>query len=425
MILFHSRFAGPALGPIIGGYLGQSAGFRWVMGLLAIYACLMTLVGFLVHSETYAPLLLRRRAEKLCIATGKKFISKLDVGKETSFIRELKLALTRPWLLLLAEPIVLILSLYSAIVYAILYSFFSAFPIVFQQVRGWSPGQGGLAFLGILIGMLMGIMLQIIYFNPAYAKKVDAHGGITAPPEARLPQAIWGAFLLVIGLAGFTATVSPSVHWVAPIIFSVPFGAAMVMSFVATTSYLIDAYLIYAASVLAANSVVRSLMGAIFPLFTPFMYNPGGASGKCPAVSCGIHVGPAIATALALLFLPAPFYFLKHGASIRQRCKYAAEANEILETMLQGSEQDVVSAAPESLEMCQSSSTKSAKRDNQIMIAPTYMPALDEKSELKLQEQHGGSDRCSVARDKQTFVDRQVSQRSQAQEALDRIPSYI
>jgi hypothetical protein len=47
----------------------------------------------------------------------------------------------------------------------------------------------------------------------------------------------------------------------------------MVLIFLAIQNYLVDAYLIYAASVLAANSVVRSLFGAAFPLFTPFMYS--------------------------------------------------------------------------------------------------------------------------------------------------------
>jgi len=35
-------------------------------------------------------------------------------------------------------------------------------------------------------------------------------------------------------------------------------------------------YLFYAASVLAANSVLRSAFGAAFPLFTPYMYNAMG-----------------------------------------------------------------------------------------------------------------------------------------------------
>lgn len=118
--------------------------------------------------------------------------------------------------------------------------------------------------------------------------------------------------------------------------FGAPFGAGMVLIFLSLQNYLIDSYLIYAASVLAANSVVRSLLGADFPLFTPFMYHPGGNSGNCPTASCGIHVGPAIAGALALLFLPFPFVFYKNGEAIRKKCKYSAEADKTLQSMLKG-----------------------------------------------------------------------------------------
>jgi MFS family permease len=326
-------FMGPALGPITGGFLGESAGFRWVEGFLGIFSGVILLIGVFLYTETYAPLLLRRRAQKLSAATGKHYISQLDAGKgDVTFKKQFLTSLGRPWLLLVYEPIVLLLSLYTAVVYAILYSFFSAFPIVFQQVRGWSPGIGGLAFLGILVGMLIAIAYVVFYVNPDYIKAVDKHGGITAPPEVRLKGALVGAPLLIVGLGAFAATNVPSIHWSAPIILSSPFGFAMVLIFLSLQNYLIDAYLIYAASVLAANSVIRSLLGAAFPLFTPYMYHPGPA---CPTETCGIHVGPAIAGGIALLFLPAPYIFYKRGAEIRKRCRYAAEANKLLEQMLQ------------------------------------------------------------------------------------------
>ncbi|UZJ51472.1 hypothetical protein CBS101457_000792 [Exobasidium rhododendri] len=329
-------FMGPSLGPITGGFLGEKGGWKWVEGFLGIFSAVLLLLGFVMYSETYTPVLLRRRAKKLCEATGKHYISKLDEGKDVSVKNQFKIALSRPWLLLIYEPIVLLLSLYVAIVYAILYSFFSAFPIVFQEVRGWSPGIGGLAFLGILVGMLMGIFYVVIYVNPVYSKVVDKHGGVTAPPEARLPPSMVGAPLLVIGLAGFAATDAPSVFWFVPIMFGAPFGAGMVLIFLSIQNYLIDSYLLYAASVLAANSVVRSVFGAAFPLFTPYMYHPGGDGGNCPTESCGIHVGPAIAGALALLFLPFPFVFYRKGEAIRKKCKFSAEADKLLQTMLQG-----------------------------------------------------------------------------------------
>lgn len=58
----------------------------------------------------------------------------------------------------------------------------------------------------------------------------------------------------------------------ASIAAGVPFGFGTVLIFLGIMNYLIDAYTIFAASVLAANSVLRSLFGAIFPLFTSYMY---------------------------------------------------------------------------------------------------------------------------------------------------------
>ena len=51
-----------------------------------------------------------------------------------------KTAMSRPWILLFREPIVLIMSTYMAIIYGTLYMLFSAYPIVYEESRGWSAG---------------------------------------------------------------------------------------------------------------------------------------------------------------------------------------------------------------------------------------------------------------------------------------------
>lgn len=84
-------------------------------------------------------------------------------------------------------------------------------------------------------------------------------------------------------------------------------------------NYLIDAYTIFAASVLAANSVLRSCFGAAFPLFTTQMYN-----------RLGIHWASSIPAFLALACVPFPFLFYKYGKEIRLKCKYAAESEAFM-----------------------------------------------------------------------------------------------
>jgi hypothetical protein len=73
---------------------------------------------------------------------------------------------------------------------------FGAFPIVFQQERGWSPGVSGLAFLGVLVGFMIALLYTVFVENPRYAKKLDAEGWL--PPEQRLQPAIIGGILLPI-----------------------------------------------------------------------------------------------------------------------------------------------------------------------------------------------------------------------------------
>jgi MFS family permease len=114
MSVFASApFLGPSIGPIIGGFLGEAAGWRWVMGFMAAFSGLAWFVGSVFVPETYAPVLLRRRAERLSKITGKVYRSRLDIEQGKVSIGEaMRTALTRPWILLFREPIVTILSVY-------------------------------------------------------------------------------------------------------------------------------------------------------------------------------------------------------------------------------------------------------------------------------------------------------------------------
>ena len=80
-------------------------------------------------------------------------------------------------------------ALYVSIVYATLYSFFAAFPIVFQEGRGFSPGQGGLAFLGVGAGVLCGTALAPCQ-NKLYYRAMRHSETGKAPPEASVPSSL-------------------------------------------------------------------------------------------------------------------------------------------------------------------------------------------------------------------------------------------
>lgn len=190
--LFSSApFLGPCLGPVIGGFLGAGAGWRWVEGFLAAFSGAVWITMLVFLPETYAPVLLRRRAERLSKLSGQVYRSKFDIDRgNVKLGKMLTTALSRPWILLVREPIVFLFTLYLSIVYGTLYMLFAAYPIVFQEVRGWSQGIGGLAFIGVLVGMI----LAVIYTFPEnmkYAKMCSQSTGRLAP-ELRLPPSMVG-----------------------------------------------------------------------------------------------------------------------------------------------------------------------------------------------------------------------------------------
>lgn len=71
--------------------------------------------------------------------------------------------------------------------------------------------------------------------------------------------------------------------------------------------YLVDAYTVYAASVSAATTVFRSLLGAVLPLAGDSMYD-----------AMGVGWGTSLLGFIALAFIPVPIILWTHGERIRQ-----------------------------------------------------------------------------------------------------------
>ncbi|KDQ54290.1 hypothetical protein JAAARDRAFT_182267 [Jaapia argillacea MUCL 33604] len=306
-------FLGPVLGPICGGFVGEYAGYQWVFYMMAIFAAVMTILQIAIVPETYAPYLIDQAARRRSLETGRVYVSKYLAGKpKQTLFKKLQVSLHQPFILLFMEPIVSLLSIYMAIIYGTLYLEFTAFPIVFQVERGWKPGIGGLAFIGIGVGMLLGA-LTVFLWNKRYVRQAKEHGGV-APPELRLEMSLLGGILLPIGLFWFAWTTYPNIHWIVPIIGTIPFGWGMVVLFLSMMSYLVETYLMHAASALAANSVLRSLFGFAFPLFSPNMY-----------ANLGTQWASCLVAFLALACVPLPFLFFHYGARIRKLSKHAPE----------------------------------------------------------------------------------------------------
>ena len=118
--------------------------------------------------------------------------------------------LVRPFQMLMT-PICLFVALYASFVYGILYANLAAFPIAYQEVRGWNLVVGSLPFLSMLLGIFTGGVPTILN-QKYYFKRMQKNDG-KAVPEARLPPMMFGAVTFSAGLLIFAWTSSPHIHW--------------------------------------------------------------------------------------------------------------------------------------------------------------------------------------------------------------------
>ncbi|QKX64012.1 uncharacterized protein TRUGW13939_11185 [Talaromyces rugulosus] len=274
MVYTATPFAGPVLGPLIGGFINSFTSWRWSFYVIIIWSSSLWLVTIIFMKETYAPVLLRKKALRRHAAsaecdTGAGADAAVLQPQAVSMQQALLRSMYRPFLLLFLEPMCLCLCVYTAIIIGTLYLFFGAFPLVFSNLYGFNLWQIGLTFLGQLIGTFLGVALDPLWrWNlKRLVRTKSSDEKEVFLPEFRLPLAILGAPLITVGLFWFGWSSTASVHWIMPIIGSVFFGCGVFLVFQGVITFLVDAYPLYAASALAANAFLRSSFAAAFPLF--------------------------------------------------------------------------------------------------------------------------------------------------------------
>ncbi|KAI9039817.1 MFS transporter [Aspergillus affinis] len=304
----------PVLGPVIGGFASSAMGWTWTIWPLLWMSGAVLVFCVIFLPETFAPNILYRRARRLRKVTGNQNLYceaeiELSNMSTTSVIFE---ALIRPFQLCFLEPIVFLMNLYIALIYGILYIWFEAFPIIFEELRGFNPGENGLAFLGCLVGACCVAVPGYFYWKyTRQSKYIDSEGNLS--PEKQLPPACFGAMCLPVSLFWFGWTGNfASIHWISPILASLLFTVGAVLIFNSIFCYQAHAYPRYAASVLAGNDFLRSSFGAGFPLFATAMFHNLGIGWACTLLAC-----------LCVLFVPYPFLLYARGRRLRLASKFA------------------------------------------------------------------------------------------------------
>ncbi|KAJ5678215.1 uncharacterized protein N7477_003848 [Penicillium maclennaniae] len=303
-------FVGPFCAPFTGGFIATSyLGWRWTLYIPAILSLVNGAFSLLFLRETYAPVILVDKAFHLRRQTGNWGIHAKQEKIEVEFQEMMEKYFTRPLRMLVTEPIILCVSMYMSFIYGIVYALLEAYPYVFEEIHGMTPGIGGLPFIGLIVGQILGCGFMLSQ-QGAYVKRLDENKGVPVP-EWRLRPTLFGAPLFTMGIFWFGWTgFTEKIHWAAPSVAGVFIGFGVICVFLPCFAYLIDAYLPLAASAVAANIILRSAVAAGFPLFAKQMFKNMGVQWAGTLLGC-----------LAAIMIPIPFLFRSYGPLLRRRSK--------------------------------------------------------------------------------------------------------
>ncbi|KAJ5093378.1 MFS general substrate transporter [Penicillium angulare] len=298
---------GPVVGPLAGSFVCANIGWRWVFWILTIAAGVMLVTTFLCYRETYAPVLLERKALALRKETGnEQYRSKFDRNLPRKQV--FYMACVRPLKLLFLSPIVLCMTVFGGISYGYLYLMFTTITAIFEEVYHWPSEMTGLAYLGFGVGCVSGLIVTGQVANKV-AVKHSAQGRFL--PESRLGPIVVSCWLLPIGLFWYGWSAEKHIHWIMPLIGTAIFGCGLMSLFLCINTYLVESYIQFAASVTAANAVMRSLLGAFLPLAGPSMYE-----------TLGLGWGNSLLAFIALAFCFVAVLLKMYGGKIRTHPRF-------------------------------------------------------------------------------------------------------
>ncbi|POS85785.1 hypothetical protein EPUL_004078, partial [Erysiphe pulchra] len=315
--------SGFVIGPLTGGFIVEYLHWRWNSWILMMTSVVAWLLLVSIK-ETYMPVLLRKKAKKLRKETGdSRWWSQYDhdlTGKlghkamnlithsDLIVFQILKTNLSRPFVLAFTEPILWFWNGYITLIYSILYLCFVAYPIVYVEIRGWPQGLTGFGFLGIGVGTIMVIASEPLVRRISSQRQRKATKNDVAAPISITLVCI-ASILCPLGQLWFAWTSVPAtIHWIWPMLATIPFGASICLVLVHGTNYLAEIYGIYAASALSGNVLVRNAIGGLLPLAGPSLYSKLGPQWT------GTILG-----LILIVLIPVPFIFYKYGHIIQAK----------------------------------------------------------------------------------------------------------
>ena len=305
--------------------MGEKVGWRWIFWscLIAVsyifqspgvpnklQMFVLAAVAIAVFRETYGPILVAQECAK------KKRPAKQEAKKPTALGKKSVGFFHGPWFrpirMLLRCPMVLLLALYTVIFVSYLFMLLATLGTVFEHVYSFTPGESGLAYLGMAVGFLIA-PISLAYTSDRYVAKMKAKTGVHAP-EYRLPPMLLGAVLVPTSFFWYGWSIERQAHWIMPVLASSLGALGIMYTYLPINMYLVDAYTTFSASASGACIILRAICGGLLPLAVNPMYD-----------RLGYGWGNSVLGFIALAMIPVTVVLLKYGKRIRTDPRFQPE----------------------------------------------------------------------------------------------------
>lgn len=304
---------GPVIGPILGGVIAQYTTWRWTFYSTSLLDLLILVPSLFTLEETYEPLLLRRKKQRLAKETDQQYYTEHD-HLDQARLQVYSAALIRPLKLLGTQPIIQVMAIYNALLYGQIYILYANFPALWTDVYHQRPSIAGLNYVSLFVGSVFAAEVCTRAIDRIQKDLSAKRNGIHLP-EFRMPVMPPATIALAAGMFLYGWSADFHIHWIVPNIGAAIFIGAAMTCVIAVSAYMIDTYGKYAASAMAAVSMLRQIFGCVFPIFAPYLYR-----------TLGYGWGSSVLGFIALGFgLPAVVLLWKFGEALRKRSPYAKD----------------------------------------------------------------------------------------------------
>lgn len=271
-------YAGPALGPIVGGIVTQLLRWEWAFWLLSIVDAIVLLVGFCFLDETYTPVLLRRKYSMPGTppTVHQNLLRKYRNGVRGSRTQpDLLQTLVRPFRLYWTRPVIFVVASLLALDMGVYCLMLSSLSNLWINKYHSSELKSSLHYIAVAIGATINGQFGSYLMDRLYIHLKGRNGG-TGEPEFRVPYLVPGLILMPAGLLWYGWSAQHTMSWIMVDVGVAVFTLGSFTTAQAVNAYQLDEFGEHGASAMAASCLLQNVIGFALPIFAPHMYEAMG-----------------------------------------------------------------------------------------------------------------------------------------------------